>query len=150
MTSTTRFTVAVGTAMAPNRAKRGVAMPKTLLCTSTAAPPTAVGCSARSSRMYGARAAPVHVLRSDATDAAAVKPGALALVVGDRSTGTRSADDASEGARLYGSGVGGFDGRSGCFAALQHREIRRGITSCERGGNDAAIRKGHLNFFVAA
>src|SRR5712664_1389633 len=67
----------------------------------------------------------------------------------DRTAGTRPADNESENARPYVSGVSGFDSRGGCLTALQHREVGRGIASCERGGNDAAIGKGHLNFFVA-
>src|SRR5207249_6350509 len=65
--SATRSTVAAGIATAPNRAKRGDAIPKTLPCASTTAPPTAVGCRPTSRRMYGASEEPVQVRRSETT-----------------------------------------------------------------------------------
>src|SRR2546422_834791 len=50
----TRSTVGAGIAIAPKRAKRGVAMPTMRPCASTTAPPTAVGCRPTSRRREGA------------------------------------------------------------------------------------------------
>src|SRR5204863_5306135 len=61
------FMAEAGTAIAPTRAKRGVAKPTAAPCASMTAPPMAVGCSPTSSRMYGASDAPVQVRRSGAT-----------------------------------------------------------------------------------